>query len=600
MIRLRAQTPFRIVHVLNVPGVQQGLLTDANRDGTITEEDRDGRGQWTLAAGALVPPRFVDLLATNSLGGLSPLLVTAPGTTDSMGMTMRLKKADAPTKEYLQLLDTNGCVVSFDNHGYYTLSNWPTADTVFLMASSQTRGVADDQPKEFTLQLELLGPNGQVISTETTRLRVAPVILPSECSPAEAVYSTCDTGVEGVRRLGCNGNVVQWTQDMVKFTKAQTERNANQDVFVALGHPRAGNLSGVLRYQERIAGVQWAVGGDGGNIMATPPLGPNAPYGKILIGTKRSDSIPYWVAQGVQPVVTDLNTDWLLVGHVDEVIMFVADKKVAFADPWTAADLLHGEVVAGRGTNTIWFGADENAMGMNRYKSILSVVVASDGNTYKTNELAAAMDASTTSVICSNMTFTSNDVLRVDNELMAVQSVNGTTATVVRAVGGRPAAAHTAGAIIYAYSEVMKYNLPIDPQNSAVKHIESVTNALSRALGSSFDSSHFIPLPVIFEYREHWYDDQGEDRGPGRVAGTANVVNCLPQWNDRLYYSQTGCDVFEMDIATKLQGLNPTPVDVWDNYHCKKGEIHCGTAARRSLSITPSWWQSVTNWGVNQ
>jgi len=53
---------------------------------------------------------------------------------------------------------------------------------------------------------------------------------------------------------------------------------------------------------------------------------------------------------------------------------------------------------------------------------------------------------------------------------------------------------------------------------------------------------------------------------------------------------ETGSDVFEDEVTSKLSGLGIVThfVDDW-YYHIKHGEIHCCTNARRVPPNTP-WW----------
>lgn len=38
--------------------------------------------------------------------------------------------------------------------------------------------------------------------------------------------------------------------------------------------------------------------------------------------------------------------------------------------------------------------------------------------------------------------------------------------------------------------------------------------------------------------------------------------------------------------------------DVWSLYHCKLGELHCGSEAERAIPASPPWWQQseFVNW----
>ncbi len=180
-------------------------------------------------------------------------------------------------------------------------------------------------------------------------LTVAPVILPPECNTAEKIYSTLPIAglpIDDDGILGTNTGD-RWTHDQLKFTETQFRSSGNLPIAVTLGHKGAGNLAMVLS-AKGIPNTPWSVGGDGGAMMATPPLN-KAPYGKILLGKKHLASKGQWKGQNIQPVAL-IDTTWLLVGHVDEALMWVSPTKVLYADPWKAADLLHQEIVAGRDT----------------------------------------------------------------------------------------------------------------------------------------------------------------------------------------------------------------------------------------------------------
>jgi hypothetical protein len=311
-------------------------------------------------------------------------------------------------------------------------------------------------------------------------------------------------------------------------------------------------------------------------MMATPPLGTNAPYGKLMMGSKNAKSQPHWVAQGIQPVV-EISNDWLLVGHVDEIIMWASPNKVLFADPWKAADLLHGEIAAGRGSSTIWWGTDDNAQCA---IEILSIVT----DNYKIGQIASFIpdSAETTNIVFNVSTFEAGDILRVDHEILNLLSVsaNGLTGTVERAQAGRPSEAHTNGSVIYAYSAVLRKNLI--GTGSVVERIVPATNQLQKALGNY--QADFVPVPVLF--------DDGYIDASNRVcyaAQTANMVNCLVLNSQSAYYSDPGNSVFRNYFESIVPGASAT--NIWYNYHCGFGEIHCGTAVQRVLSAQPPWWE---------
>jgi hypothetical protein len=562
------------------------LDVDTDRNGTISENDDDGEDEWTLARGALMSPRFIYLgpNGSNSLVGLPPLVIRAPGVNPA-GYSLRLHVSDESPNYNFRLLDGGETNLSVDANGYLTFGTWPTNGATFYLASQDARRTSTslgEFPTECTIDLELKGPDEGMVCSDRVKLSVAPLILPPETNAAQQVYSTVNIPeIAGLMVLPTGGSA--FLQDQVKFTKIQIRSNANDDVFVLLNHWAAGSLELVLK-TNGLVGAQWLLSdqGNGGNMMATPPFA-GAPYGKLLLGSGHPGSESYWNGQNVQEVVTTLDTTWLAVGHVDEVIMFVAPNKVLFADPWKAADLLHGEIAAGNGANPIWFGG-YGVSTSSRTRTIQDVVIATNtaGN-LKVTTLPISLPNSTlaTNLVFTNNLFEPDDRLRVDNEVLRVTAVNGSTVTVARAQYERPATDHDSNSVVYAYSTVMRRNLPELP-SSVVGKTTDITNRLYQALDGYATPDMFKPMPVLFDL----------DSSTGRyAANSANVVNCLVLGGVTLYYQKTGCTVFQNYISSVVPGAQP--VDAWNYLHQGLGEIHCGTAVRRSLNPLPRWWEQV-------
>lgn len=532
--------------------------------------------------------------AIENMAGLSQIrLEVWPQRTVVTNLKVRLRKTHQPAGNTLRVARSTGLV--YPDSQIWTFA-WPTNTPATLYVSPQyARPLAtNDWPVYFDLEAQIVDLATNVVFSDTIRLTVAPMILPPECNPPQAIYSTCIDWIPGITEVNCDTETERWAQDMVKFVKYQKRTNQVEDIFVDLNHHLKYDFPSNLVSQQACTGGNfiWPVymGGNGGNIMATPPL-PDAPYGKLMIGSTLPTHVnqkAYWAGQGIQPVV-DITTDWLLVGHVDEVLMWAATNKVLYADPWKAADLLHGEIVSGGWTNTLWWGKYRGEQGGKAY-TVRSVVIDNDGAGFKITTLPSALDDSTNSVTIdfTNAIFAVNDYLRVDDEILKVTSINGTSVTVSRAQAGRSAAAHTKGSAVYAYSAVMVENLVTGmKEDSVVKLIAAATNELAIALGSYVSQVQFIPMPVLFMYT------QSNGRW-GYVAGTANVVNGLIAQNDTYYYSHTGNSTLLNYVSTVVD--NARACDLWDLLHCGMGEIHCATAARRELDLTTPWWQAITTW----
>ncbi len=58
-----------------------------------------------------------------------------------------------------------------------------------------------------------------------------------------------------------------------------------------------------------------------------------------------------------------------------------------------------------------------------------------------------------------------------------------------------------------------------------------------------------------------------------------------------------GCDLFRN--AVNVPGkVFVGGHDVWTLYHCRMGELHCGSEAERTIPASPPWWQQsdFENW----
>jgi hypothetical protein len=565
---------------------------DTDRDGDIDEDDETGEETNTLTRGILVTPPLRALVATgNDITGLATLTIKAQPTGPLAGLSLKLKKTYEASGCTLQFLTTNGMKLPDIGNGQsYSFSDWPTNTITLAVMPQYARPLTTSTwPIRFDLELQAVDASANVVCSDTVRLKVAPLILPPECNTPQKIYTTTISGISGATSMDAT-DAQAWAQDMVKFVKYQIADGQTGDMFVDLEHEGKSSFLDKLRSDENWDGTNvWPVEmwGDGGNIMATPAL-PDAPFGKLLIGsakTGKPDPLPYWEGQGAQPTVRITN-DWLMVGHVDEIIMWVASDKVLYADPWKAADLLHQEIAAGHQTNGLWFGFD--AAGTN--KTIQQVVIATNGGGFKLTVLPAPGLSTSTSpatLVFSNTIFVADDVLRVDDEILKVTSANGSTVTVARAQAGRPATAHATGSLIYAYTAVLKANLPVDPAGvSVVERMATTTNQLRQAIGSY--TATIVPMPVLFEYTT-------VDGVSGYAAKSANVVNCLLSTGGTICYSESGCSVFRNYISSVL----PTAQEVaggWEGLHCFYGEIHCATAAQRQLYLATPWWKQLNDW----
>ena len=243
-----------------------------------------------------------------------------------------------------------------------------------------------------------------------------------------------------------------------------------------------------------------------GNLEVSPPCksksGKNFPLGRVLYGkqgelTMHPDVLKFLEAQGVQTPALAVNTSWLTIGHVDEVVNFVParDRKrfrVLLPSPALAVHLLEQAAQHGHGDAFVFPGKKEQVT----VEKLLETVGRSEEN----KAIQMAVDATQTQ--------------------------------------------------------------------------------LKEELGLA--DADFVPMPVLFE--------EGLSVIPNGVNGL--VVNghyIIPAPCGAIV---AGKDIFAEAIRSRLVklGLMLHFVDVWEPYHSRSGEIHCGTNVLRRPARA-EWWK---------
>jgi protein-arginine deiminase len=248
---------------------------------------------------------------------------------------------------------------------------------------------------------------GDASASDVVKMRVAPVLTYHHLLPAEEVF-VANSGSPGNRALrtdlatACKASSVPapteiddgdpWAQDFFEtafmsmpapdgkqhairvnlrsanvYESSDTKsplRPAGQVVFTSL---RGKDSAGVQQFDREHSGQMDSLNSFG-NLETVPPytLGDKTyPFGRILRG-KTTSFYPdktftkMLEGQAMQPAI-DIDTSWLLVGHVDETLSFVKAKTprgwvLLVDDPASGKALLEAEVAAGRGTTPMFVG----------------------------------------------------------------------------------------------------------------------------------------------------------------------------------------------------------------------------------------------------
>ena len=278
---------------------------------------------------------------------------------------------------------------------------------------------------EFIFTAAVTTGEGEEVATDSARFVVAPFLLASSQDPVEEVLvvknrRTADF-IKALRNIvpqttarlspievedGTESDV--WVQDTVEIGRvcAPSIQGDQQAVAVLAGirakhdgincgpldrHVRHyfSNLGAiVVEAASPRAGTGWIDWY--GNLEVSPPVtardGRKFPFGRILIGAQDSfgmhpDVLAFLEAQKLQvpPIVID--TSWLLIGHVDEVVSFVPAPdgrrfRVLIPSPSLARTILQGAASRGLGGQKVF----PKHHGETTVKELLGEVVISAEN----------------------------------------------------------------------------------------------------------------------------------------------------------------------------------------------------------------------------
>jgi hypothetical protein len=220
---------------------------------------------------------------------------------------------------------------------------------------------------EVKLRAELIDDTGASCYEDQVQLKVAPFIMLPNTAPAHRVLvSNLDDGFHtAITALAGAGNVITttpqdpWPQDAWEFgISSMPYRTMNvafetiregrpleqwgRDNLLGPAGPAPGdpNRTGLI-YRQADTDDSLAYGG---NLEVSPPL-PNYPLGRIVVGTMPEIQKQFLARQQVQAPLIELNTNWLVVGHIDEFVNFASvgatsSWQVVWSDPLWGMNLL--------------------------------------------------------------------------------------------------------------------------------------------------------------------------------------------------------------------------------------------------------------------
>jgi protein-arginine deiminase len=406
---------------------------------------------------------------------------------------------------------------------------------------------------EVTLRL-ILRDGTTELARDEALLRVAPWVMPSHMQRTEELYivETSDNAafVSAVSTIATNrgiplrrtSNSDRWMQDTMEVGYSRMPGHSFHTVLKAVRrrglrhYARTDLLGADYGYVEVNTSTAANTFDSHGNLEVSPPVqvsGSNYRLGRIYYGSGRGSTLfnaefrQFLEAQRVQKPFP-IDTAWLAVGHVDEVVSFVPSSagskgfSMLLSDTGEATTLLNNLRSAGHGSRTLFTGKSEEIT--------VDDLLIELGRT-------AAGELGWANNLCQG---------RIDGIRTTMQTELGIVASDIVRI---PAL------FIENSRSPRRVNPARDPIFDA--HIPGMVNMLV-ITGATVAETHLVIARPF---------------GP-EVSGTD-----LIEQDVRTRLAPLGYGAGQIHF-----------VDDYDTYHVKLGEVHCGTNSKRNPHTTP-WWE---------
>jgi protein-arginine deiminase len=348
--------------VAGVAQVAAGLavLTDTNRDGAIDGKDTAGLTDWTWkGSGAFFIANTDDDdkkgkvdASDDVVNGMADEKDLARISIDVgpelLAKASRVSVSTAMGDQQIHLFEKGAS-------GWTLLKGALSKPAAHAELGLEATQFADQNWDGFAMvKVDLLDASSASLASQQVKLKVAPWIMLPNSAKTELLYISSQTSAmkpdidqvltsKGLPQAKASnpGNQDIWFQDTMEIgytqlpgspalhvvMKAQRP-NASDDVAATLLGPDFGFISiGSPRQpgDEEDHWLDWM-----GNLEVTHPV-PGYPLGRIYYGhssraTFHPTIVKFLEAQGVQKPFT-INTEWLVIQHVDEVMNFVPDQN---------------------------------------------------------------------------------------------------------------------------------------------------------------------------------------------------------------------------------------------------------------------------------
>jgi hypothetical protein len=561
---------------LVLDSVEVHMHVDADRDGKA-DDDRTGYDKWEWGAGkkgaiilcnndgdgaAAASDNADDKVNTgNDTSELAPLEFRRIGAKAPPDMKAFLKVSK---KDFIRIFDNRAAgtvevIGPTSGKDKYEFPNLNFAKREFGIEALRYADGAFSDDVKLTFEVHYAGA---LLYTEDAVLKVAPWMMPSHLDKAETVYVVkfdarlpagmttnsrfrieLETFVKGA---GCtvveHANGDRWMQDCMEFGYSSLPGAGFRTNSAAFrkrplkDYPRSLRKAD-LGYHEEVsfADARTDTTFDStGNLECTPPVtskaGKRYPWGRIYYGPgapgakMNADVVAFLKKQTVQAPI-EVDTSWLLVGHVDELMSIVPGGpkgfKLVLASPKRAYAILNAHKAA------------------NGASKLLTA------RRFPQRDMAGTF------------------IGWADAEV----SISNYLSSGIPALGLDPA-------------DLKTFN------DDCQAKLDTTKNDLKKELG--LDEADIIHLPVLF-HANHLQPNKADALTGDIVNMLVLNKTCIPPKPFGPVVGGKDLFEEEMRKALKPLGLTVNFLDDWYEYHVAKGEVHCGTNTLRAQPNAKWW-----------
>jgi protein-arginine deiminase len=598
-----------------ITAIRVCLDVDANRDGVV-EENNPNKNKWEWGkgkdkSGAIILCNNDDDNKNKERDKKNNKIDGKDDVKDLAKLVIRKTALPKGFKASLYVLDKTKIRIfdKYDSSGKaiigpdpeedeYEIPDITSKDLEYGMEGTQYPYKGFDG--EIEIYLSIVDDKDNEIGEDEVTVRVAPWMMCSHSDEVEVVYvaktsSNSDfvSDLDGImKKLGITLQTAdsinkyytinkdgkkeedQWMQDTMEIGYSNLPNHA---IHAVLKSPRN---RGLARFAEdELLGPEFGYQpvaikkpntfDSFGNLEVSPPVtvgGKNYEFGRIYYGPgdgteKFNKKVKeFLIAQEVQSPI-GVDTSWLVVGHVDEMMSFVPSNtgksfRMLIASPDEAINILKRLESAGNGDLEMFKDA-----------GIMYTVEAGD----TLSDIADSYKISARDIYDHSQNEELRKKLKKKGHMVAGDKIwvpaeeKGVTINNILTTDG-----------------FIKFNEKIQ------KKLDNITKGLVKDFGLD-KSVDIIKIPVLFV--------ESEDLPGFADAYTPDMVNMLVVGNNCVIPNPFGpvdgdVDQFKKDVIDKLEplGLNLHFINDWYTYHKANGEVHCGTNAKRKIS-PQKWWE---------